>query len=81
MVRNQPPKAKWNGSGVLGRIDHSGVAASANLELRPNTVITFGNVKLGPPLMQSNPPIGLEFLLRVPVYRGKAFHIGAHHGN
>lgn len=62
------------GSGVLGRIDHAGIAAGADLPLRPNVVIIFGNPKLGTPLMQSNPRIGLELPLRISAYQDEDGH-------
>jgi uncharacterized protein (DUF302 family) len=53
---------------VVSRIDHARAAAGAGLELRPLTVILFGNPKGGTPLMQQDPLIGLHLPLRVAVF-------------
>jgi uncharacterized protein (DUF302 family) len=52
---------------VVARIDHAKAAAAAELELRPLTVILFGNPKGGTPLMRQDPLIGLHLPLRVAV--------------
>ncbi|MHA1565292.1 MAG: DUF302 domain-containing protein [Alphaproteobacteria bacterium] len=53
------------GIGVAARVDHTASAKRVDLELRPNQVLIFGNPKLGTPLMQSNPAIGIDLPLRV----------------
>lgn len=53
------------GIGVAARVDHAASARRVDLELRPNQVLIFGNPKLGTPLMQSNPAIGIDLPLRV----------------
>ncbi len=53
------------GIAVAARVDHAASAKSVDLELRPNQVLIFGNPKLGTPLMQSNPTIGVDLPLRV----------------
>jgi len=49
---------------VFARIDHAKGAGKVGLELAPTALILFGNPKLGTPLMQSNPRIGLDLPLK-----------------
>lgn len=53
---------------IVARIDHAKAAAGAGLELRPLTVILFGNPKGGTPLMQQDPLVGLHLPLRAAVF-------------
>ena len=39
------------------------------MELRPTTVIIFGNPRAGTPLMQAQQPIGLDLPLRMLVWQ------------
>lgn len=48
------------GASIIARVDHSGAAADAGLELRPTELLIFGNPQLGTPLMQQDQRIGLE---------------------
>lgn len=57
---------------VASRIDHAANAKSVGMELAPNEVVAFANPKLGTPLMQSNPAIGIELPLRVAAWQDKA---------
>jgi len=57
------------GATVAARIDHAGSAAGVGMELSPNQVLIFGNPKLGTPMMQSAPSMGLDLPLRVQVYQ------------
>ena len=45
-------------------IDHAKGAAEAGLQLRPTTVLIFGNAKGGTPLMEANQIVGLDLPLR-----------------
>jgi uncharacterized protein (DUF302 family) len=45
---------------VFKRVNHAKGAAKVGLDLAAAEVILFGNPKLGTPLMQSNPMIGLD---------------------
>lgn len=56
------------GASVVARVDHSGVAKGAGMELRPTQVLIFGNPKMGTPLMQESQSIGLDLPLRVVAY-------------
>ncbi|MEO0623696.1 MAG: DUF302 domain-containing protein [Pseudomonadota bacterium] len=56
------------GAKVFARIDHAAGAAGAGLELRPNTVLLFGNPKMGTPMMVSSGSMGLDLPLKVVAY-------------
>lgn len=53
---------------VFARIDHSAAAADAGLELRPLTLVIFGNPKSGTGLMQKAPTAGIDLPLKAVVY-------------
>lgn len=53
---------------IFARIDHAAGAAGAGLELRPTTVLIFGNPKLGTPLMQSAPTAALDLPQKALAY-------------
>jgi uncharacterized protein (DUF302 family) len=46
-------------------IDHAKNAKDAGLRLKPETVVIFGNPKMGTKLMECNPSIGLDLPLRI----------------
>ncbi len=46
-------------------IDHAKNAKEAGLRLKPETVVVFGNPKMGTMLMQCNPSIGLDLPLKM----------------
>ncbi|MGD9828631.1 MAG: DUF302 domain-containing protein [Hyphomicrobiaceae bacterium] len=50
---------------VAARIDHSAGAKSVGMELKPAQVLVFGNPKLGTPLMQAAPMIGLDLPMKM----------------
>jgi len=54
---------------VFARIDHSGEAKAAGLELRPTQLLIFGNPKAGSPLMQAAPTMGIDLPLKVLVWQ------------
>jgi uncharacterized protein (DUF302 family) len=56
------------GLAVFARVDHSGGARSAGLELADEEVLIFGDPRVGTFLMQSDPEIGYELPLRVLVW-------------
>lgn len=58
-----------NGITVFGRVNHARAAKSVDLELQPNTVLIFGNPKLGTPLMTANPAIGLDLPLKAVAWQ------------
>jgi uncharacterized protein (DUF302 family) len=49
---------------IFARIPHDRGAKSVGMELAPTQTLIFGNPKLGTPLMQSNPAIGLDLPLK-----------------
>ena len=57
-------------------LDHSANAAKVNLDLRPTTLLVFGNPNLGTPLMQAGPSVGIDLPLKMLVLeneRGAVF--------
>ena len=56
---------KTRGIGIAARVDHAGAAQKVGQTLKPTQLLIFGNPKLGTPLMQSNPRIGLELPMKV----------------
>ncbi len=46
-------------------IDHAAIAKKAGMDLRPETVVLFGNPKMGTKLMECNPSMGLDLPLRM----------------
>ena len=50
-------------------IDHAKGAASIDQELRPTTLVIFGNPKGGTPLMQSAQTLGIALPLKALVYQ------------
>jgi uncharacterized protein (DUF302 family) len=54
------------------RIDHAAGAKTVGMELPPAEVLMFGNPKLGTPLMQSNPAIGIDLPMKVLAWQDKA---------
>src|ERR1700757_1305440 len=59
---------KERGVMIFARIDFSGDAARAGLDLRPEQMLSFGNPKAGTPLMQSVPAAGLALPLKALVW-------------
>lgn len=60
------------GIGVVARVDHAAGAKKVDMALKPAQVLIFGNPKLGTPLMQSNPEIGLDLPLKVLAWEDAA---------
>ncbi|WP_295418087.1 DUF302 domain-containing protein [Sulfurovum sp.] len=46
-------------------IDHSKAAKKAGMRLNPETLVVFGNPKIGTKLMKCNPSMGLDLPLRM----------------
>jgi len=46
-------------------IDHAANARKAGMRLKPETVVLFGNPKVGTQLMECNPSMGLDLPLRL----------------
>jgi uncharacterized protein (DUF302 family) len=56
---------------VAARIDHAAAAKAVGMELPPTEVLMFGNPKLGTPLMQSAPAIGIDLPMKVLAWQDK----------
>jgi len=48
-------------------IDHKANATAVNMNLKPETVVVFGNPRMGTVLMNCNPSMGLDLPLRILV--------------
>jgi uncharacterized protein (DUF302 family) len=57
---------------VAARIDHAAGAKAVGMELPPIEVLMFGNPRLGTPLMQSAPAIGIDLPMKVLAWQDKA---------
>lgn len=55
---------KARGVKVFARIDHAAEARAAGLELRPAQLLIFGNPKVGTPMMQAAPEMGLDLPMK-----------------
>lgn len=51
------------------QIDQADLAAKARIELRPSILLVFGNPPLGTQFMTANPQAGLDWPVRLLVYR------------
>ena len=58
-------EVKARGMTVFAHIPHEKGAAAVGVPLRPNDLLIFGNAKVGTPLMQSAPTIGIDLPLKV----------------
>jgi uncharacterized protein (DUF302 family) len=54
---------------VFAQIDHAAGATSAGLELRPTTLVVFGNPVAGTPLMQAAQTVGIDLPLKALVWQ------------
>lgn len=57
---------------VFARIDHAEGARRVQAKLPPSELILFGNPKLGTPLMQSAPEIGVDLPLKALAWQDEA---------
>ena len=57
---------------IFARIDFSGDAERAGLNMRPEQMLVFGNPKAGTPLMQADPVAGLDLPLKALVFEDAA---------
>lgn len=57
---------------IAARIDHAAGAKAVGLEMAPTVVLMFGNPKLGTPLMQADPRVGLELPMKMLVWQDSA---------
>ena len=59
---------KEAGATVFARVDHAEGASKVDMELRPTSLLIFGNPKLGTPAMQASQTAGLDLPMRVLAY-------------
>ncbi len=57
-----------NGWVVFARLDHAAAAQAAGLQLRPRTVVVFGNPRGGTPAMRTNPTLAIDLPLKALVW-------------
>ncbi len=63
-------KSKSAGGWVIfSRIDHAAAAKDAGLEMRPRTVIIFGNPKAGTPLMTKSATLAIDLPMKALVWQ------------
>ena len=65
---------KTQGLTHFSTIDHQANANAVQMNLKPETVVVFGNPKMGTVLMNCNPSMGLDLPLRILIttdYEGK----------
>lgn len=55
---------------VFAEIDHAAAAKRAGLEMRPRTVIVFGNPKVGTPVMVKTPLVAIDVPPKALVWQG-----------
>ena len=56
------------GATVFARVDHRSGAAEAGLEMRPATVLIFGNPKIGTPMMKAAGSMALDLPMKAAAY-------------
>ena len=54
---------------AVTRIDHAAGARKADVELDADVLLIFGNVRVGTPLMQADPRVGIELPLRMLIWQ------------
>ena len=54
---------------LFARIDHAAGARKADVELEPDVLLIFGNTRVGTPLMQADPRVGIELPLRMLIWQ------------
>jgi len=59
------------GATVFAIVDHAKGAASVDMEIKPATLVIFGNPKLGTPLMQAAPSMAVAVPLRAAFIEGE----------
>jgi uncharacterized protein (DUF302 family) len=55
---------------VFAEIDHAAAAKKFGLEMRPRTVIVFGNPKVGTPVMVKTPLVAIDVPPKALVWQG-----------
>ncbi len=67
-------KKDIQGKGItfFQEIDQAALASKAGIELRPSVLLIFGNPPLGTQFITANPQAGLDWPVRMLVYRDQA---------
>ena len=66
-----------HGLQLFARIDHATGARKADVELEANVLLIFGNTRVGTPLMQADPRVGIELPLRMLIWQDPdGTHVG-----
>jgi uncharacterized protein (DUF302 family) len=60
------------GATIFAIIDHADGAELAGLELRPTTLVIFGNPAAGTPLMQENQRAGIDLPLKALIWQDES---------
>lgn len=60
---------KENGLTIFEKVNHREGAASVKMDLSPTTVLIFGNPKLGTPLMQCAPTVGIDLPQKILIWQ------------
>ena len=63
---------KKKGISVFARIDHGAGAKKVGQELHASELLIFGNPKMGSPLMQASPLMGLELPMKALAWQDKS---------
>ena len=61
--------AESKGLTIFAQVDHAAGASTAELELRPTTVVIFGNPKSGTPFMQCAQTVGIDLPMKTLIWR------------
>ena len=62
---------KKKGITVFARVDHKYGAKKAGLQMQPTQLLIFGNPKMGTPLMNENPLMGLDLPMKALAWEDK----------
>src|SRR5690242_15079880 len=66
-----------HGLQLFARIDHAAGARKADVDLGADVLVIFGNTRVGTPLMQADPRVGIELPLRVLIWEDAGgTHVG-----
>ena len=66
-----------HGLQLFARIDHAAGARKADVDLEPDVLLIFGNTRVGTPLMQADPRVGIELPLRMLIWQDPdGTHVG-----
>jgi uncharacterized protein (DUF302 family) len=57
------------GAKIFATIDQAAEAREVGLELRPTSLIVFGNPRAGTPIMEAAPPVALDLPLKLLVWQ------------